>query len=302
MKTYAAYYNNGERLTSSSGGLFSVIAKKFEVVYGVEMSSDNKYARFSRKTDDFSSLKGSKYIEAKMGDTFNQVKSDLESGKRVLFCGTICQISGLLCFLGRDYSDLFTVDIICHGVPSYKLWNKFIDGIDVKSVNFRSKKVSWQKYGMELNGEYISNERNRYMKLYLQNLALRPSCYNCVTKKDKLSDATIGDFWGIDKFAPQLNDRMGTSLFILRNQKAEELFNDIKNDLVFKEVDYNEAVIKNPAEFSSVKIPHNRSSFFNDIGNKSFNQLYKKYYLDATRFDRFLRFVKKILRKFKVKK
>ena len=157
MKTYAAYFENKIRLSSSSGGMFSLIAAKFDAVYGVEMDSTNQYAVFARKTDDISSLRGSKYIQAKVGDAFQQIKKDLLDGKQVLFSGTACHVNGLCSFLQKDYPNLFVIDVICHGVPSVKYWKKFIEGIDVKTVNFRSKEIGWLNYGMKLNDEFISN-------------------------------------------------------------------------------------------------------------------------------------------------
>ena len=127
MKTYAAYYNNDIRLSSSSGGIFSIIADSFDVIYGVAMSEDCYGAEFVRVEGDVAPLRGSKYFQAKVGDTFREVKKDLLDGKRVLFSGTGCQINGLSLFLGKGYENLFLLDIICHGVPSPKLWKEYVE-------------------------------------------------------------------------------------------------------------------------------------------------------------------------------
>ena len=125
MKTYATYYNNTIRLTSSSGGVFSLIASEFDVVFGVAMTEDCYGCEFVRIEGDIASLRGAKYFQAKVGDTFKEVKQDLLSGKKVLFSGTGCQINGLHMFLGKAYDNLITIDVICHGVPSPKLWREY---------------------------------------------------------------------------------------------------------------------------------------------------------------------------------
>ena len=127
MKTYAAMYNNNEiRENSSSGGIFSALAGKFDVVYGVAMTDDCYGAEMIRVEGDISPLRGSKYFQAKAGDTFKLVKRDLVEGRKVLFSGTGCQINGLFMLLGKEYPNLFLLDIICHGTPSPKLWKKYV--------------------------------------------------------------------------------------------------------------------------------------------------------------------------------
>ena len=129
MKCYAAYFDNEIHKQSSSGGIFSLIASYCDVVYGVAMTDDCRRAEFRRMTEDISLLRGSKYLQAKVGDTFRQVKNDLENGKTVLFSGTGCQINGLKMFLQKDYTDLLTVDVICHGTPSPNLWDIYMSAI-----------------------------------------------------------------------------------------------------------------------------------------------------------------------------
>lgn len=277
MKTYAAYYNNITRSVSSSGGIFSLISQQFEIVYGVSMSKDNQTAVYTRAEGNISSLRGSKYLQAKVGDTFILVKEDLINGKKVLFTGTACQVNGLHSFLQKEYSNLFCVDVICHGVPTYKMWRKFIKGKSIRNVNFRSKDIGWQNYGMKLDNEYIPNNENKYMQLYLQNQCIRPACYECVCKKCKKSDLTIGDFWGIDGVAPEMNDNKGVNLVVVRTETGHTLFENIKDELVWKEVRYEDGVKNNPSEYSSVSRPRNRDKFFQDLEKMDFNILCKTY-------------------------
>lgn len=295
MKAYAAYFTNNKiRIESSSGGLFSLIASKFDIVYGVEMDAKNETASFSRKTDDISSLRGSKYIQAKLGDTFQKVKKDLQDGEQVLFTGTACQVNGLSAFLQKDYSNLLLVDVICHGVPSSKFWKKYIAGKDIDVVNFRSKEMGWQNYGMKLNEKFISNSENMYMKLYLQNQCIRPSCFECVSKQAKKSDITIGDFWGIDEVAPELNDNNGTSIVIIRTEKGQIFFESLKEKLVWKEVSYEEGVRHNSSEYCSVNWPENREQFLRDMENMQFEAIYDKYVQQNTVIHKVKRKIKKL--------
>lgn len=279
MKTYAAYYNNIVRQDSSSGGIFSVLADNFDVIYGVEMDEENSFAVYARKTDDISSLRGSKYIQAKMGDCYNQVKEDLNDGKSVLFTGTACQVNGLFSFLGKKYSNLFTIDVICHGAPTPKYWQKFIEGKKVQKINFRAKDGGWENYtyGMKLNDTYIPYDKNKFMSLYVKDYAIRPSCYECVCKQNKKSDITLGDFWGIEKIEPSMSDNKGTSVVFVRTQRGQELFDSKKNRIIWKEVTYEDGVKQNPSEYKSASRTERRAEFFLDMEHMDFDELYKKY-------------------------
>lgn len=293
MKTYAAYYDNQIRMNSSSGGLFSLIATQFDVVYGVAMSEDCCGAEFIRMEGDVAPLRGSKYFQAKIGDAFKEVKKDLLAEKKVLFSGTGCQINGLSLFLGKEYENLFLLDIICHGVPSPKLWKEYVAYQEKKygklqSVNFRCKDDSWQDFGMkekvkeneEETQLYISKDIDSFMRMFLRNHCLRPSCYDCHAKFYKKSDTTIADFWGIENVAPEMNDGKGTSLVITRTDKGQELFEVIKDNLIWKEVSYEDGVRGNPSEYSSVARPATRDTFFADLDALPFEEMEKKYAAD----------------------
>lgn len=283
MKSYAAYYDNDEvRLNSSSGGIFSVIASKFDVVYGVSLTEDCYEAIFKRSVENVDSLRGSKYLQAKMGDTFKEVKKDLNEGKLVLFSGTGCQINGLKLLLGKDYDNLFCLDIICHGAPSPLLWKEYLKYQEkqygkISNVNFRSKENSWQDFGMKENQVYISKDEDSFMRMFLRDYCLRPSCYNCKAKNYRLSDITIGDFWGIESVCSEMNDNKGTSFIVIRSSLGQQLFDSIKNELVYKEVSYEDGIKGNVAEYKSVNRPELRNSFFEDLHSCSFDDMKVKY-------------------------
>lgn len=286
MKTYAAIYRNEIREKSSSGGVFSVLAGQFEVVYGVAMTKDCYGAEMIRVETDISPLRSSKYLQAKMGDSFKRIREDLISGKKVLFSGTGCQVNGLKTFLGKDYDNLICVDVVCHGVPSPKLWREYVRFQESKhgkleQINFRAKEESWKKFGMKENQLYIPRGNDPFMNMFLDNFCLRPSCYKCRAKKFRLSDISIADFWGIEQVDPKMNDGLGTSLMIVRTEKGQKLFDSIKNKLDWKEVDYNDAVRENSAEYRSVIRPPQRDSFFYDLQSHSFNYMVRKYAPDA---------------------
>lgn len=282
MKTYAAIYkSNAIRESSSSGGIFSALADKFDVVYGAAMTDDCHGVEMARIEDDISSLRGSKYVQAKVGDAFKQVKKDLDAGRSVLFSGTGCQINGLSMFLGKEYTNLFLLDIVCHGTPSPKLWKEYAlyqekqHGM-LESVNFRCKNGRATKN----NSVYISKNEDSFMRMFLRNYCLRPACYECHAKYYKKSDMTIADFWGIENVAPEMSDRKGTSLVIARTEKGEELFENIKNELKWKEVSYEEGVRNNPCEHTSTSRPQQRDMFFEDFNKMPFPELEKKYAAD----------------------
>lgn len=300
IKVYAGYNMNQDvRLSSSSGAIFSLIAENVlsqkGTVYGVKMSDDCYSAEFTRVTDiaGLVWLRGSKYLQAKVGNTYKQVKADLLADKLVLFSGTGCQVNGLKNFLGKEYDNLLCVDVICHGAPSPALWKKYAEqqeernGGKLKGINFRCKDDSWTDFGMKEvleeipRGEekqvYISKDKDSYMQMFLRDYCLRPSCYNCAAKQVKMADLTIADFWGINEVAPEMNDGNGTSLILIRTDKGVKMFETINNKLKLKEVTYEEGVRCNPAEYKSCCRPPQRDTFFKDMEIMKFEELEKKY-------------------------
>lgn len=282
MKSYAAIYKDNIRELSSSGGVFGCISLEFDVIYGVSFNSDFTFTRFERCESDISSLRGSKYFQARVGEAFKEVRKDLQKGFKVLFTGTACQINGLLLYLNKDYDNLVTVDVMCHGVPSEKLWNKYLDFLNLKGkieyVNFRDKKTGWEDFSLNINGVSESLHENPYMQMFLRNYSLRPSCYNCRSKgNNKMSDLTIADFWGVDDLAPEMYDNKGTSLVIVRTEKGEKVFDIVKHVLTYKEVNYEDSIKYNYAEISSVERPVLRDNFYKDLDNINFESMIKKY-------------------------
>lgn len=299
-KVYACFNKDKNvRLSSSSGAVFSSLAEyvlnKNGIVYGVAMSADCYSAEFIAVTDKvgLARLRGSKYLQAKIGNTFKSVKENLIAGRYVLFTGTGCQVNGLKSFLERDYDNLICVDVICHGAPSPALWRKYAEyqekknGGKLKGINFRCKDDGWVDFGMEevmksipknkMKKNFISKDNDSYMRMFLQDYCLRPSCYECTAKKVKMSDLTIADFWGINNVAPDMDDGIGTSLVLIRTAKGNELFESANRNMKMKEVSYEDGVKGNPAEYRSCARPPERDKFFEDMRTMSFEELKEKY-------------------------
>lgn len=239
--------NEAIRRTSSSGGVFYEIASRFiktgGVVYGCVL--DEKMVARHLCADNIEKLekmKSSKYVQSDMGNTLCEIKERLITGQRVLFSGTPCQAAGLRNFLGKDYENLFVIDVLCHGVPSPKLFADYLNYLSMQYddarpiyVNFRNKKRGWKRLYMEVkfdNGKrhYVYSGYDRYESMFLKNLSLRPSCYECkFTKSQRYGDITLGDFWGIGKKYPQWDDDKGISVVMLNTNKGITAYDQIAN-------------------------------------------------------------------------
>lgn len=301
--------NEKDRLASSSGGMFTILAEsilsKGGIVYGVSFSSDFakvKHTRIDTK-EDLYKIRGSKYIQSEINLSYQQVKKDLINDKLVLFSGTPCQIAGLSLFLGRKYGKLFLVEIICHGVPSPLLWQNYIKEIarkyqnPIENVNFRSKRNGWKRFivsqELGLNYLFIPKNEDPFLLMFLRDYCLRPSCYECVAKEiEVMADISLGDFWGIDDFDSSFNDGKGTSLVIVRSQKGAELlsFSDDKFIAVKSDIDFVRK--NNPAIFKSASYSSKRKSFFDYLNIHGFKRTKIKYGMPT-----FKTRIKKVLRK-----
>ena len=199
------------RMKSSSGGIFSILAeyiiKNNGVVYGAGFDEDFniKHKRILYSTD-LDLLRGSKYVQSSIGDIYKQVKNDLENNNPVLFTGTPCQVEGLRSYLRKEYVNLITMDFICHGVPSPLVWEKYLKKMkkskqeNIKNIYFRNKDIGWKLFSLKIifDKRIYSNDLNNdlFMKGFLQDVYLRPSCYNCKFKKiNRISDITVADFF-----------------------------------------------------------------------------------------------------------
>jgi len=280
--------NEKERITSRSGGIFITLANNIleqdGVVYGCKMG-ENFEVYHSRATSkkEIDEFKGSKYVQSDLREVNNQVRRDLKDGKKVLFSGTGCQIAGLNVVLeGINADNLYTCDLICHGVPSPLIFKEFInfmqekEGNRIVNIDFRDKKYGWSAHKETLTFEDKKITTNYYTELFYSHFILRPSCYNCqFSNMDRIADITIGDFWGIDKERKDFNDEKGVSIILVNTVKGKQLLEKVKENIDWFNV-YSDSYMQHNLHSPSIK-PKNREMFWEDYRNKGFEYIIKKY-------------------------
>ncbi len=291
----AITYDNDILLHSSSGGIFSELASfviaKGGVAFGVAFTEDFRSVRhiMVESNKELSTLRGSKYIQSNIGITFHEAKEQLDKGRCVLFSGTPCQIAGLKNYLGKEYENLLLVDIICHGTPSPALWDRYLTAVETQMggsaryVSFRHKEHGWRKFGMELpfeTGKRYFKElgEDPFLTIFLKNYCLRESCYDCRVKKaGSAADITIGDFWGVEHVAPEIDNSMGVSLALVHTEKGKEYYKSVSKHMKTIQTDYDSAIAYNSAMDHSVNRPKDRDRFFTDMNHMAWEKLVKKY-------------------------
>ena len=291
-KCYVAFNKDEEtRLKSSSGGIFSLIAnyilEQKGLVIGAAFNENNELKHIAiEKKKELPKLMGSKYLQSDLNNIFKYIKENIKE-KKILFVGTPCQIGGLKAFIKKDYDNLICIDLVCHGVPSPKLFKKYIEELEKENgklinYNFRDNSTGWDTYSntATFKNKTITEDRkeNNYMKLFLSDIALRQSCFNCNFKLgNKYSDITLGDFWGIKNHYPEMYNKTGVSAIIINTEKGNEIFKEIINNLEYKECKLEEIVSGNPSIKISGKEPKNRNKFFKEIDKLSVQELSNKY-------------------------
>lgn len=274
LKVYAAK-SADERIKaqSSSGGAFTLFAESIleegGVVFGARFNEKWEVVHdYTETREGLAAFRASKYVQSRIGSTYRQAKAFLQAGRKVLFTGTPCQIAGLKRYLRKAYDNLLTIDFVCHGVPAPTVWQIYLKEIlaqqpdphmSIKEIHFRDKREGWKRYNVSF---YLSRPtatghqsfkvwsspymQDVYMRAFLSDLTLRPSCYKCPAKKGKSgSDITIGDFWGIEKIMPDFDDDKGCSLVMLHNEKAIAWFHSV--ELFCREATYEQAIAGNPS-------------------------------------------------------
>lgn len=324
LKVYAAINKDEEiRKQSSSGGIFTWIAEKViqegGVIFGARFDENWEVRHdYSETIEGLAAFRGSKYVQSRIEDNYLKAEAFLKQGRKVLFCGTPCQIAGLKRFLRKDYKNLFTIDIVCHGVPSPGVWRKYLKekiacisddkrNIHVEKISFRDKITGWKNYsfslalsdfdenGIRQNKSFSElSKKNYFMKGFLADLYLRPSCYACPAKCGKSdSDITLGDLWGAPNIIGNEDDDRGTCLTLIN--KDIPFLKDYSS-LWMKEIGYNAALIHNPAIEHSAKIPLNRTLFFKSIeGMEPFENIVRRL-TKKSLWKKILRLTRKILK------
>ena len=284
---YAAKNKNEDiRLKSSSGGLFTLLAERTinngGVVFGAKFNDDWSVIHdYTETIDGIKIFRGSKYLQSNTNICYKSVRKFLKEGRKVLFSGTPCQIAGLHLFLNKEYPNLTTVDIICHGVPSPLVWHKYVDLLKslttspLSKISHRDKTEGWKLFGIKAinnNNEIVCQEnlqKNIYLKTFLSNLCLRPSCYKCPCLSNKShSDITIADFWGIEKEIPEFDDDRGCNIILVNSEKGSEIFNSLDCEKI--ETNFENAIKYNTSYNKSVNEPKYRTYFFKNFHKKGF--------------------------------
>lgn len=300
LRLYAAKNRDEDtRKQSSSGGVFTLLARKVlaegGIVYGARFDGAWDVCHSAAETEEgLAALRESKYVQSHMGDTFRDVRRHLEAGRAVLFTGTSCQVAGLKRFLRRDYGQLLlTADCLCHGVPSPKVWRKYLEEVvssaargengeagvpRITRVSFRSKRNGWKRYEMRIEGRRPGEQESRalaaepfdqnpYMRGFLSNLYLRLSCYACRAKNGRCgSDFTLGDFWGIDQINPSFDDDKGCSLLLVNSERGRALCGQILGATDhYAEEDLEKPKPYNGGFSETLRIPRRRNLFFKGL-------------------------------------
>lgn len=284
MKVYAVKHKDETiRANSRSGGIFTALSDlMFDIegiIYGcvfdealraVHVRAENKEIR--------DKMRGSKYVQSSLGDTFIKVKKDLEDGKNVLFSGTSCQAAGLKGFLGKDYENLLCIDIVCHGVSSPLVWKKYLEWQgNVSSVDFRNKsKYGWRDYVETLIIDNKMVDSRIWTTIFYGHNVLRPACYECPYKSiHHPGDITIADYWGIEKAAPEFDDNKGVSLVLLNTGKGVAWFERVKDVITWKETKIENSM--QPPLIAPLPKPGNRGQFWKDFRKRDFAYIAKVY-------------------------
>ncbi|MBQ7986825.1 MAG: Coenzyme F420 hydrogenase/dehydrogenase, beta subunit C-terminal domain [Clostridia bacterium] len=301
-EAYACYSKNKDiQNTSTSGGIFYFIAKeilkKDGTVYGATMDENLVVKHIPiQKEEDLHKLQGSKYVQSELGDTYAEIKDRLENDEYILFSGTGCQVTGLKQYLKKDYEKLLTVDLICHGIPSPGMFEDYTAylgkkyGGKVIAYKFRQKnpkeaqsydtKIEIQK-GAKVIEKTISGDDDPFTLNYLQNTLQNKECYKCkFASLKRLSDITLGDYWGIGEAHPDFSKGNSVSLVLLQTEKALSVWENIKSELEFLPTD-KEKILKRNRQLAE-PAPYNarRTDVYGNYAKGRFgHKFYFKHFL-----------------------
>lgn len=282
---FAMMAKDDVRRDSSSGGAFTLVAdwifKQGGVVCGAAYSDDvySVQHRLAYSREELAPLMGSKYVQSSVGTAYSEIKALLDSGHLVLFTGTPCQVAGIHAFLGKEYDNLYTLDLVCHGVPSPTLYEQFVREEETKhnskavKVSFRDKSIAGWGVATSIDfedGERYTAKRGEcsYMKAFLSLASLRKSCGHCpFASLPRQGDLTIGDFWDIDKYDVDLDDRKGTSVILCNNEKGKVLLRTITAGAVRTEKVPLDFAVKHNAQIKFSSLHNERRDRFYDLIN-----------------------------------
>ncbi|NLF02175.1 MAG: 4Fe-4S dicluster domain-containing protein [Anaerolineales bacterium] len=290
---FAAWHLDDQiRHSSSSGGVFTALAQTIlsagGVVYGAAFDELWRLRHVGIGDEaQLAQLRGSKYLQSATCSTFCEVEAHLAIGSSVLYSGTPCQISGLYAYLGGAQEGLVTVDLICHGVPSPLVFDAYLQhcarlaGDAPVSVSFRDKLKGWRRYSMHIemqSGRHYAQtlDRDPFLIGFLRNHCLRPSCHSCsYAQVQRIADITLGDYWGIARFHPELDDDRGVSEVLVNTARGQRLFEACASRLFVQECPLEEGM-QGGLCTPSVASPQ-RAAFFCGLERLTFAELRTKY-------------------------
>ena len=284
------------RRHSSSGGFFYELARTVimsdGVVFGAAFSEDyHKVVHVQASTlEELEPIRVSKYVQSEVDSSFPLVNAALGRGQRVLFSGTPCQIAGVKSYIGEVPDNLILAEVVCHGVPSPKVWDIYLSGLEkdhgskVKFVSFRDKSKSWGKSdflaSFESGSEFRQqNSENPYMKAFLRNLSIRPSCTNCRFKRfTSGADLTMGDFWGSTELGQSFFDDVGISVIAINSEKGHSIFDLIKSGFTgVVALDEKTAFTFNESYCLCANRNEDAGSFFSFLSEYTFQELVSRF-------------------------
>lgn len=272
------------RFKSTSGGCFSLLADKVLAAGGAVVGAAydenlEVHHMLIEKQENLQQLRCSKYVQSRIEDCMKQAKQILNAGRELLFSGTPCQVAGFKRYLGRSYDKLFLVDVVCHGVPSPKVYREYVKEVEeqigeqVIKVNFRDKSTGWLRSSFVLSGRERSLNATKqdsiYMKGFLKNMFVRPSCSVCrYNNQHSSADLTIADYWGVATKFPELDDDKGITVVLVNTEKGQEIFHSVEAGAHVVPSDFLHASEHNFA-MSKVSKPHPcRAKFFAELGKE----------------------------------
>ena len=287
------------RFDSTSGGVFSLLAqamyKQKGYVSGAIYTDDFKVVNFiSDDKKDLRRLRSSKYVQSNAEGLYKRIKSLLGSGEKVLACGSPCQMAALRSFLRKDYDNLIIVDFLCRATNSPKVFEKYKESLEARygskilAIKDKNKDHGWHSLARKVtfeNGQvyYGEGHEDDYRRGYHANVFERPSCYECKFKGiPRISDITLGDFWGIGSVDPSLEQNLGTSLVMINSEKGEKYFEIIRDKLVMKEFSLDDIVPGNSTAIMGGKLPYpagiDRNEFFKALDEMPFDECAAKFF------------------------
>lgn len=306
---YAAINKNQQEYqTSSSGGIFITIAKQIlseeGCICGAAYTPSFKVVhQIAYTLKECQAFQGSKYVQSDLTGIYQQIKDLLRTDKKVLFTGTPCQVQGLKLYLRKTYENLYTCDLICHGVPSPKIFNDYINFIkeksEIQSLNMKSKIKSEKGTAIQFifsNGTKIRRtlKTDIWNDLYFKHFIIRPSCHECpFTNFHRPGDISIGDYWGASKFYPNFHKDKMISLVLVNSKKGENIISKLQEKIDLLQISKEESIqpqLDHPTPASPL-----RDEFWKDYLNHNFKYIIKKY-TRYTFLNRFKESIKTLLK------